>query len=644
MCGIYGIVSLREGERVHPEHIKRMAAASIHRGPDDEGCLVEAAIVLGMRRLSIIDVAGGHQPISNEDETVWVVCNGEIYNFAALRDELIGKGHVFRSGSDCEVIVHLYEELGDGLVERLDGMFAFALWDTKRKRLFIARDRLGIKPLYYSIDGKRLIFASELKAILAVPGVDATLDPIALDQYLALGYVPSPYSICERVQKLPPACYLVCENGNISVHSYWSLSLETDYSLSEADWCELILERLENAVVSQMVSDVPLGAFLSGGIDSSSVVAFMARHSSSPVRTYSIGFSGGSADEYYNELPHARRVSQLFGTEHREILVKPNVIELLPKLLWHMDEPVADSAFITTYLVAEFARREVTVILSGVGGDELFGGYRRYLGEYYERYYRLVPTWLRTTLLQPVARRLPADRHSPWMNLSRHVRAFILSSDLSVEERYRSYVQVFDARVRRDLFEERPDGRFDALTNAFAGAGDGDALGKLFHVDLMTQLPDDLLLLTDRMTMATSLECRVPLLDHRLVELAARMPGSVKIRDGQLKHIFRKALRHVLPEEILNRKKRGFGAPVGAWMKNELAPLLKSMLSDENVSKRGLFRNEAVQEAIRQHAANQRDNTDQLLALMNLELWCGMYLDGQSPADVSSYMASELVR
>jgi asparagine synthase (glutamine-hydrolysing) len=598
-------------------------------------------MLLGMRRLSIIDVAGGHQPIPNEDETIWVVCNGEIYNFRDLREQLQRRGHTFRTGSDCEVIVHLYEEYGDECVVHLDGMYGFALWDARRRRLLLGRDRLGIKPIYYLDDGVKLVFASEAKAILATPGVQAEIDPVGLHEYLALGYTPAPHSMLRGIKKLPPASLLVCEKGQCTVRRYWQLPTEVDDSLSEDEWAEAVLARLESAVVSQMVSDVPLGAFLSGGIDSSSVVALMARHSTQPVKTYSIGFEGSGGAAYYNELPYARRVAELFKTDHREILVKPDVASLLPRLLWHMDEPIADSAFITTYLVAEFARRDVTVILSGVGGDELFGGYRRYLGEYYGHYYNLLPGWLRRQALTRLAQLLPTDRHSPLLDLSRYARSFILANDLPLEERYRAYLQVFSRPQRERLLRACQTNGDDALDRALAATGGDDVLRRLFAADLATQLPDDLLMLTDKMTMATSLECRVPFLDQQLVELAARMPSRYKIRGRTLKHILKKALAGLLPPDILHRKKRGFGAPMGAWLRDELSPVLSSVLSRESVERRGLFNFAAVQETISLHAANKEDHTDHLLALMNLEIWCRIYLDGRNQADVSAQLTAE---
>ncbi|GJL54349.1 MAG: asparagine synthetase B [Nitrospirales bacterium] len=643
MCGIYGLLSFSGQDPGHPSVLTRMGDAMAHRGPDDDGEYVGRGVFLGMRRLAIIDVAGGHQPISNETGTIWVVCNGEIYNFRALRETLRGLGHTFQTGTDSEVVVHAYEQYGDDCVSHLDGMYGFALWDATRRRLLVGRDRLGIKPLYYVNDGSRLIFASEIKSILEVPGVNAELDPVALREYLTLGYTPAPYSMLRGIRKLPPASLMICENGHCDIRNYWKFSDTVDYSLNEQDWAEQVLETFETAVVSQMVSDVPLGAFLSGGIDSSSVVAMMAKHSTQPVKTYAIGFEGSDGAQYYNELPFARRVAELFGTDHKEILVKPDVAQLLPRLLWHMDEPMADAAFITTYLVAEFARRDVTVILSGVGGDELFGGYRRYLGEYYAQYYNRLPGWMRRHVLTPLAHRLPSDRHSPLLNLSRYARSFMLSNELSFDERYRTYVQVFNRLQRSRLLQESCGHDVDALGSVLSESGNGDALRRLLHVDIATQLPDDLLMLTDKMTMATSLECRVPILDQRLVELAARMPSRYKIHGRHLKHILKVAFKGVLPDDILHRKKRGFGAPMGAWLKGALAPLLRSVLSQESVQQRGVFDWNEVEHTIALHEANKEDHTDHLLALMNFELWSRMYLDGQLPADIALQLQDEVV-
>jgi asparagine synthase (glutamine-hydrolysing) len=627
MCGIYGQLRF-DGQVVSRSLLTAMGNAMTHRGPDDEGIFLDRAFGLGMRRLSIIDLTGGHQPFTAMNGGLALVVNGEVYNFLELRAELERAGHQFRSQSDCETILWGYLEWGlDKLLQKLNGMYAFALWDGRSQQLIVARDRVGIKPIYYHFDGKVFTFASEAKSLFPA-GIRTALNRQALPAFLALGYVPAPETLFAGIHKLPVASVAVVKDGQINLRSYWSLPAETDGSLTEAEWRERVRAQLDESVPMQMVSDVPLGAFLSGGIDSSAVVAYMARHASGPVKTYAIGFDGDAAGRYYNELPYAREVAQCFGTEHHEILVRPEVAELLPRLLWHLDEPISDSAFLTTYLVSEFARREVTVILSGVGGDELFGGYRRYLGEQYMGTYRRLPAMARS-LLQRIARRLPADRHTRLLNMARLARAFVLSAELPFEDRYRSYVQMFAPEAIAALCDSHNGGK-DPITQAFAQAGSSDFLNRLLYVDSVTQLPDDLLLLTDKMSMSVSLECRVPLLDHRLVELAAAMPASIKIRGGRLKHLLKETLRGTLPDEILDRRKRGFGAPMGAWLRSQLLPLMQQVLSPKSIKSRGLFNPQAVFQVKQQHLAQQADHSDHLQALMNLELWCRLYLDGDS--------------
>jgi len=634
MCGIHGVIAL-DGRPACAAAVRRMGDVTTHRGPDDEGSLVDGNLAMGMRRLSIIDVGGGHQPISNEDRSVWVVCNGEIYNFRALRESLRQQGHTFATGSDTEVIVHLYEQHGRRFVEHLDGMFAFALWDSRSRHLFIGRDRLGIKPLYVSRSHGSFWFASELKSIPAGQERSPALNRQAIGPYLTLGYVPAPFSIFKGVEKLPPGTMLEIDarSGAETTHRYWR---PADVQRTPpADPAGSVRAQIELAVSQQMVSDVPLGAFLSGGIDSSAVVAMMARHSSQPVKTYSIGFdTADGAGAQYNELQYARRVADLFKTDHREIVVRPDVVSLLPRLLWHLDEPVADSAFITTHLVAELARKEVTVILSGVGGDELFGGYRRYLGAYFNRWMNLLPEPVVRNLLTPIARRLPSDRHSPALNLARLAKRFILSSQLEEDARYREYVGVFtDPMVQSLLVDPLPADH--TIQDAFAATTGTDGMNRLMEVDLLTQLPDDLLSLTDRMTMANSIECRVPLLDQGLVDLALSIPAEQKVRGRELKHLLKQALKDDLPEDILYRSKRGFGAPMGAWLKQSLSPLVDSLLSREAVEQRGLFRHSAIERIIRDHRENREDHSDHLQALVNLEIFNRIYLDGTKPTDVS---------
>lgn len=631
MCGIYGQLRF-DGRSVTPQLLTETGRAMVHRGPDDEGQFCAGPVGLGMRRLSIIDLKGGQQPFRSRDGSVVLVANGEVYNFRELRSQLELAGHQFRSHSDCETILWGYLEWGlEGLLAKLNGMYAFALWDARLHQLNIVRDRLGIKPLYYHFDGKAFSFASEIKSLLAF-GMSPELNREALPAYLSLGYVPAPDTLFDGIRKLPVATAATVKSAKVTLQRYWSLPTEVRSDYSESEWCDRVRAQIETSVDRQMVSDVPLGAFLSGGIDSSAVVAFMAKHASGALKTYAIGFEGEGANRYYNELPYARQVAQRFGTEHHEILVKPDVATLLPQLLWQMEEPVADSAFLTTFLVSEFARREVTVILSGVGGDELFGGYRRYLGEHFAARYQRLPSFVRVALRR-IADRLPADRHNRWLDLGRLARAFVLTADLDFEQRYRSYIEVFAPDTIRDLCGATARSA-DAVQEAFSNSAGQDLLNRLLNFDSQTQLPDDLLLLTDKMSMAVSLECRVPLLDHELVELAASIPASRKLQGGELKHILKQALQGILPKEILYRKKRGFGAPMGAWLRHELLGLMEQVLSEPALKQRGIFDPNVVQRVIREHMSRQADHTDHLQALINLELWCRLYLDGNSVGQV----------
>ena len=642
MCGITAPRGL-DGSPADPSLMPVMGRVISHRGPDDEGHHADGPCAIGMRRLSIIDLSGGHQPISSFDGTLWLVCNGEIYNFRELRHELEQLGHRFKTRSDSEVILVGYAQYGDEFIHRLNGMFGFALWDARRRRLIVGRDRLGIKPIYIYRDAHRLAFASEAKALLALPGVSADIEPPALHAYLNLGYVASPMSLFRGIGKLPPATVLVAEAGRVEEHRYWRIPGRTEEGIAEEEWVERVRARLEESVRTQMVSDVPIGAFLSGGIDSSTVVGYMAAHSNQSIRTYSIGFKGAAADDYFNELPYARRVSDLFRTTHREIVVRPDVVSLLPHLLWHMDEPISDTAFVTTYLVSKFARQDVTVILSGVGGDELFGGYRRYLGSHYQEYFNRLPGWARR-LATAAGAHLPSDRHSPLLNLSRLARGFLDGASLPFESRYATYIQVFPGSEVKTLLRAYPASQPDMLKAAFEHASGTDSLNRLLRVDAETMLPDDLLMLTDKMSMATSLECRVPLLDHELVELAARMPEGIKIRGGRLKHSMKEAVKGLLPRDILERGKRGFGTPMGAWLKQDLAPLVSALFSEPAIRRRGLLNPSQVQTLIAAHAANRIDGTDRLLTLINLEIWARMYLDRRTAHDVADELTAMITQ
>ena len=632
MCGIYGILTRDQSSSPNPFLLSRMGGVITHRGPDDEGRYIGRGVGLGMRRLSIIDLSGGHQPMSNEDEAVWVVCNGEIYNFQEIRARLEQKGHRFRTKSDTEVLVHLYEEEGLDFVRRLRGMFAIALWDVNRSRLVLVRDRLGKKPLYIREEPNRLLFGSEIKSLLEAEDVPRRVDLEALGEYMALGYVPAPHTMFEGIRKLLPGHLLVAEKGRITEREYWDVRFDSQEKQSEQEWIERVRVKFLEAVRIRLVSDVPLGAFLSGGIDSSAVVAAMAQSSDRPVKTYSIGFEG--EDRFYNELPYASIIAKEFATEHHEIIVRPEVSSLLPRLIWHLDEPIADSAFITTYLVSRLARESVTVILSGVGGDELFGGYRRYLGNTLMRYYRLLPGPLRNTAIPALLAHLPQDRNSGWKNTVRYAAAFVKAAGLDPVSRYLSYVQVFSPEVRAQLLKgnsaraSADDSASRALRQCFDRCTDADSLSQIIYADIKTSLADDLLALTDKMSMAASIECRAPFMDQELVELTARMPSALKVRGLTMKYLLKKVIEPWLPREIIHRKKRGFGAPVGSWLRGDLESLVDETLSESQVRRRGFFQWEAVQAVIATHRRQQTDYTDGLLALICLELWCRIFLDG----------------
>jgi asparagine synthase (glutamine-hydrolysing) len=637
MCGIVGTVALEGRRTFGPEDVRRMADMIVHRGPDDFGVYDAGDAVIGMRRLSIIDLSGGHQPISNEDGTVWVVLNGEIYNFRDLRKDLEQRGHRFATRSDTEVLVHAYEEFGDAFLGRLEGMFGFALWDARKRRMLLARDPVGIKPVYYSQQRGSLAFASEVKAFLALPGFRAEVDAAALHDYLAIGYAVAPRTIFAGVEKLPPGTVLVWQGGKIELRKYWEPPRTVETNVSARDWAERVRAELERAVADQMVSDVPLGAFLSGGIDSSAVATLMAKHSTEPLNTYSIGYAGSAAARYYNELPFAQIVADRLRSNHRQIEVRPDVARLLPKLMWHLEEPISDSAITTTYLVSELAAQSVKVILSGVGGDELFAGYNRYLGGHYNRRYNRIPRWARRTLLPQLASVLPSGRQSRLMDMARYAKRFIQANALDWRGQYKLYIALASDDVLGRLQRGAPS--VDGFDRIVAGEGSDDELLRLLRVDFETQLAEDLLLLTDKMTMACSIECRVPFLDHRLVETAARIPAHLKLPDGRLKGVLKDALHGVLPPDIIDRRKRGFGAPVGSWLKRELAPLRATLLGRETVAARGILDPDVVESLVAAHDANREDYSDLILVLMNVEIWSRLFLDGAAKEDVAGDLA-----
>ena len=637
MGGIYGILGFKD-KPIDKEILLRMGRVLKHRGPDDEGIYQSAvgsrqsavAVGLGHRRLSIIDLDTGHQPMSNEDGTIWLVFNGEIYNFKGLRTDLEKKGHKFFSRSDTEVIIHLYEEYGTDCLGFLRGMFALAIWDERKGRLFLARDRVGQKPLCYMEHKGQFIFASELKAILQVPGVAREVHPEAMHHYLTYQYVPAPLTMFKGIKKLPPAHFLTREKGQARIERYWKLSFRPGIVKSDKDGQERIVSLFEEAVKLCLISDVPLGAFLSGGIDSTAVVGMMTKLSSRPVKTFSIGFE----DKAYNELRFARIAAKHFNTEHHEFIVRPEALKILPKLIWHYNEPFADSSAIPTYYVAERTREHVTVALNGDGGDESFAGYPRYQAVKLAEYYQRIPIRLREKLLGRLAEKLPSFAEAK--TLRRRLKRFLGAISLSPERRYARWISFFDNRMKEELYssgmKRAAEGidSFEHLEALYREADGPTFLDKTLYVDIMTYLPDDLLVKIDIATMANSLEARSPFLDHKLMEFAASLPSHLKLRGLTGKYILKKSLKELLPPAIRRRSKMGFGVPMSRWFRNELKSYLSEVLLSEASLKRGYFREDYIRQLLNEHGAGHSDHGNRLWALLNLELWQQMFIDGQS--------------
>jgi asparagine synthase (glutamine-hydrolysing) len=629
MCGIAGRLERDPAGRVTPEAIRRMTDALRHRGPDDEGIWVEGPVGLGSRRLAIIDLSPrARQPLTNEDGTLRLVFNGEIYNFQALRADLERRGHAFRSDGDAETILHLYEEEGVECLRHLRGMFAFALWDAPRRTLFLARDRLGKKPLVYHDDGRAFQFASEAKAILADPRVPREPDLDALHDYLVFGYVPSPGAAFRGFRKLPPAHYALVRDGAVTVHRYWTLRYGAKRREGEAALAEELDALLTESVRLRLVSDVPLGALLSGGLDSSAVVAAMRRLVSGPLRTFSIGFD----QPEYDELAYAREVARRFETEHHELVVKPDAAAVLPRIVWHHDEPFADSSALPSFALCEMARESVTVALGGDGGDEAFAGYDRYLAAVLAGRYDQAPASVRWLL-----RRLPGllpggSPKSAGPRLARFAEAL----DLPPRRRYARWLtgtadaggaSLYTPELAARVGHRDPLARLEA---AYEASDAPSFLDATLHADVQLYLPDDLLVKMDIASMASSLEVRSPFLDHRLVEFAASLPPSLKLRGLTRKYLLRKIVAGVLPERVVRRRKMGFGVPIDHWLRHELREMAGDVLLDARARGRGYFRPEVVRRYLDEHARGVAHHHGRLWSLLVLELWHRTHVD--SPA------------
>ena len=633
MCGIAGIVS--SSDRPDARLVRCMCDRIVHRGPDGSGFHESGQAVLGMRRLAIIDVAGSQQPVYNEDRTVAAVFNGEIYNFPELREQLRARGHSFTTNGDSECLVHLYEDYGDDLVHRLRGMFAFAIWDAAAKRLLLARDRVGKKPLYWREDGDSLAFGSELKALLADPALTPSLDLVALHHYLTYQYVPAPWSIFEGIRKLPPGHLLSWQDGVAKVSRYWRLDCTERPVGSVPEEAERLRSLLLDATKVRMLSERPLGAFLSGGVDSSAVVAAMARQTSRPVKTFSIGFE----ERRFDEREHARRLAEYYGTDHQEFVVTPDATDVLPMLARHFDEPFADASAIPSYYVARMSSQHVTVVLTGDGGDESFGGYQRYVvmgmaGR------APVPQFARRPLRSlgsAIVRRGGSGA------LGKFGRAAAMLAEpvqgrYAVPHRYARLMSYFTPEQKLVLYsgalrDQLADvNSYELLYEAFEESRARSDVCRLMDVDVQTYLPGDLLPKVDITTMSCSLEARSPFLDHHLMEWAAGLPGPLKVRSRTTKYLLKQAMMPWLPNELISRPKQGFGVPLASWLREELRDLSWDVLTDVTARSRGLFRPEAVASLLSEHGQGV-DHSTRIWALIQFELWHRNFIDARTVGD-----------
>jgi asparagine synthase (glutamine-hydrolysing) len=615
MCGIAGELALRQDIDVRPEDVYAMTDALVHRGPDGFGFFLDPwrRVVLGMRRLAILDLHTGHQPIFNEDHSVVCIFNGEIYNFKVLREQLRRRGHEFRSASDTEVLVHLYEEEGVHLVNHLRGMFAFAIWDARKRLLLLARDRLGKKPLFYATVHDRLVFASELSALCHLDALPRDVDLDALDLYLTHSYIPSPYSIYRRVRKLPPAHYMIILNGAIDIRQYWRLQISPAWREPAQELTAQLQAKLADAVRTRLISDVPLGCFLSGGMDSSSVVALMSEVSSSQVKTFSVGFS----DETFNELPYARIVASRYRTDHHESVVHPDTIAVLPDIVRHFGEPFGDSSAVPTWYVSQMARRHVTVALNGDGGDELFGGYPWYrtasaLGALAGKLpHRLVAALARLPLIPGRARRLLSR-----LRMSPGARYASLRIFQTPAMRYRLYTS--------ELANLCGLAAMQHLIDVYEQAH-GEPLARMQYTDILTYLPEDLLVKVDRMSAAHSLEARSPMLDHELLEFAVRIPSELKISSRRGKLILCDAMRDRFPPRFLDRPKMGFSIPAAHWLRNELREECYKRICGGTLAQTGWFNQHALRTLVDEHVNRRHDHSAQVWNLLVLAVWADQF-------------------
>ena len=637
MCGICGKINMDVQKPIDRALVKRMCDVIEHRGPDDDGYFFHRNVGMAMRRLSIIDLSTGKQPLYNEDGTVAVVLNGEIYNFPELREQLIGLGHTFRTKTDTEVIVHLYEEKGEACVNDLRGMFGFAIYDTKKDRLMLARDRFGIKPVYYALDGDKFLFGSELKSLLQDNSLKREFDLFALNSYFSFMNTLAPDSIFQNVKKLLPGEYLIYQNGKIDLTQYWHFEIKSDgVPVSASEYQQQLFELLKESVKIRLISDVPLGAFLSGGVDSSAVVALMSQVSNRAVKTFSVGFDF----KEFDESPYARKVAQLFETDHHEYRITPDATDILDDLVWFLDEPFADPSAIPTYFISKVARKNVTVVLTGDGGDEMFGGYPHYRGESILNRIARMPAFFRNGVLKNLLKVFPRTPHAEFNYQKERLLRNLDRIGIPPEARFFSRHQLFGDEAKKALYSndlaQKMNGEMaidERLMNILRFPYDENAINKLLYLDTHLYLPNDMLMKVDRMSMANSLEARVPLLDHKLAEFVATIPSHLKVEGMETKAILKKTMSHLLPQDILYRKKQGFDVPLNRWFRKDLSSMAKDILLGKTSTQRGLFNSKYVEEILDRHQKKEKDLSFQIWSLLIFEKWCCKFMDAQPGND-----------
>ena len=621
MCGICGIYNARSGEPVSAELLAHMTNSLSHRGPDDSGSYLDGPLGLGFARLSIIDLSGGHQPMSNETGDIWLVFNGEIWNYRELRKELLEKGYQFRTNSDTETIVHAYEEYGVDCVARLHGMFGFAIWDAHRRRLLLARDRAGKKPLYYTHVNGNLLFGSEIKSLLYHPDVKRMADTQGLADFLSARYVPGPATLFANIFKVLPGHWLLYENDTLREECYWDYTFDQTENLPIEEYMQGIRQHVHRAVEERMIADVPVGAFLSGGVDSSIVTGIMSRLTNQPIQTFAVGFD----EEGYSELPYAQLAADHFGTEHHELVVKSSDLAAYwPLLTWHRDEPVSEPSDLGVYLVSKLARKYVKVVLSGEGGDELFAGYPKYVVDWMARYYHILPTPIRDNVITPLLDQLPYSM--------RKLKIAARNLSQPVPQRWMSWFGIFNGQLKEEILSDSIKTSIDLDSSRvfqrwLSNNPQRDNLSSMLYLDTKIWLPDNLLMKGDKMTMAASLEARMPLLDYQLTEYAASIPSSAKVKPFKAKYLFKRTYADFLPEAILTRKKMGFNVPTGIWFREGQRNLITRLLLSERARERGYLNDAFVAKLLRDHLEGKTNYQAQLFTLASLELWFRVFID-----------------